>query len=177
MSRFWPTRWPRGLRREFCLGLIQFFTDTYQDYIHSIGCTTKTWDFVCLCVEKILTTEFAEARTLACGMDLAQPRYAVKMIWASLRIVSVQERLLDIGIANHPILSSICSRYLIKNSGLSGVEEFKKQAKKNSSDIADLEAVIIELKNQVKSATSLADKATSALKKVAADLAKQGSKK
>ena len=163
--------------QEFCLGLIQFFTDTYQDYIHSFGDTTKTWDFVCLCVEKILTTEFAEARTLACGMDLAQPRYAVKMIWASLRIVSVQERFLDIGIANHPILSSTCSRYLIKNSGLSGVEEFKKQAKKNSADIADLEAVIMELKNQVKSATSLADKATSALKKVTADLAKQGGKK
>ena len=51
-------------------------------------------------------------------------------------------------------------------------------ALKNSSNISSLEATIADMKSQVKSATSLADKATSALKKISADLlAKVGSKK
>ena len=33
---------------EFCQALIQFLSDTYQYYLSLFGCTTKTWDFVCL---------------------------------------------------------------------------------------------------------------------------------
>ena len=162
---------------EFCQALIQFLSDTYQDYLSSFGCTTKTWDFVCLCVEKVLTSEFAEAKSLMSGLDLGQQNFGSKMIWGSLRVVCVQERFLEVGIGNHPILSSTCSRYLIKNSGLGDGDVAKQMAVKNSSKISALEVTIADLKSQVKSATSLADKATSALKKISADLAKVGSKK
>ena len=162
---------------EFCQALIQFLLDTYRDYLPSFGCSTKTWDFVCLCVEKVLTSEFAEARSLVHGLDLAQPNFGSKMIWGSLRILCVQERFLEVGIGNHPILSSTCSRYLIKNSGLGDGDVAKQMATKNTSKIVSLEATIADLKSQVKSATSLADKANNALKKVSADLAKLSSKK
>ena len=163
---------------EFCQALIQFLSDTYRDYLSSFGCETKTWDFVCLCVEKVLTSEFAEARSLVCGLDLGQPSFSAKIIWGSMRIVCVQERFLEVGISNHPILSSTCSRYLIKNSGLGDGDEAKKMAVKNDVKITALEATIADLKSQVKSATSLADKANNALKKVSTDLAKlSGSKK
>ncbi len=162
---------------EFCQALIQFLSDTYQDYLSSFGCTTKTWDFVCLCVEKVLTSEFAEARSLVCGLDLGQPTFSSKIIWGSLRVVCVQERFLEVGIANHPILSSTCSRYLIKNSGLGDGNEAKKMLAKNSTQIASLEATIADLKSQVKSATSLADKANSTVKKISAEIARSSKKK
>ncbi len=161
---------------EFCQALIQFLSDTYQDYFPSFGCTTKTWDFVCLCVEKVLTSEFAEARSLAPGLDLAQKHFGMNTIWCSLRIVAVQERFMEVGIANHPILSSTISRYLIKNAGFGGVEQANSVAIKNAATIAAMEATISELKSQVKSATSLADKANNALKKVAAEVTKLGKK-
>ena len=66
---------------------------------------------------------------------------------------------------------------MIKNSGLGDGDVAKQMAVKNSSKISTLEATIADLKSQVKSATSLADKATSALKKISADLAKVGTKK
>ena len=162
---------------EFCQALIQFLSDTYQDYLSSFGCATKTWDFVCLCVEKVLTSEFAEAKSLMSGLDLGQENFGSKMIWGSLRVLCVQERFLEVGIGNHPILSSTCSRYLIKNSGLGDGDVAKQMAVKNATKITSLEATIADLKSQVKSATSLADKATSSLKKISVDLAKLGSKK
>ena len=159
---------------EFCQALIQFLSDTYRDYFSSFGCTTKTWDFVCLCVEKVLTSEFSEAKSLASGLDLSQKNFSARSIWCSLRIVAVQERFLEVGIANHPILSSTISRYLIKNSGLGSGES--EQTKQNAATITSMEATIAELKNQVKSATSLADKANNALKKVSAEVAKLNKK-
>ena len=81
------------------------------------------------------------------------------------------------GIGNDPILSSTCSRYLIKNSGIGDRDVAKQMAAKNATKILTLKATIAELKTHVKSATSLADKANNSLKKVSADLAKVGSKK
>ena len=102
---------------ECCQGLIQFMSDTYQDYLPSFGSETTTWDFVCLCIEKVLTSEFAETKLLVNGgLDLAHTNFGSKMIWCSLRMVCVQEKFLEVGISNHPILSSTCSRYLIKSS-------------------------------------------------------------
>ena len=69
---------------EFCQALIQFLSDTHQDYLSSFGCATKTWDFVCLCVEKVLSSEFAEAKSLMSGLDLGQQNFGSKMIWGSL---------------------------------------------------------------------------------------------
>ena len=35
---------------EFCQALIQFLLDTYQDYVLSFGCTSKTWGISFVCV-------------------------------------------------------------------------------------------------------------------------------
>ena len=57
----------------------------------------------------------------------------------------MQERCLEVGIVNPPILSSVISRYLIKNSGL-GLGD-SERAKRNAAAIASMEQVtILELK-------------------------------
>ena len=111
------------------------------------------------------------------GLDLGQQNFGSRMIWGSLRVVCVQERFLEVGISNHPILASTCSRYLIKNSGLGDGDVAKQMAGKNTTKILQMEATIADLKSQVKSATSIADKATTALKKISNDLAALSKKK
>ena len=91
-------------------------------------------------------------------------------------MVCVQEKFLEVGISNHPILSSTCSRYLIKNSGVGAGDEAKKMALKNASTLSSLETTIADLKSQVKSANSLADKVNNAIKKMSAEMAKLGKK-
>jgi hypothetical protein len=147
-------------------------SNTYQDFQNSFGDADQTWDFVCLCVEKILTVEFSEAKSLACGMNFHSSNFGPRMLWCSVKVVAVQESFMEIGIANHPILLATCSRFLIKNGNKGGdIEPTKKKVNSNSELIAALEASVKELTSQIKSAHSAADKATSAVKKLERELA------
>jgi hypothetical protein len=156
----------------FVTKLFTYMSNTYQDFLKSFGDADQTWDFVCLCVEKILTVEFSEAKSLACGMNFHSSNFGARMMWCSVKVVAVQESFLEIGIANHPILSATCSRFLIKNGNKGGdIEPTKKKVNANSELIAALEASVKELTSQIKSAHSAADKATSAVKKLEKELA------
>ena len=156
----------------FVTKLFTYMSNTYQDFQNSFGDADQTWDFVCLCVEKILTVEFSEAKSLACGMNFHSSNFGPRMLWCSVKVVAVQESFMEIGIANHPILSATCSRFLIKNGNKGGdIEPTKKKVNSNSELIAALEASVKELTSQIKSAHSAADKATSAVKKLERELA------
>ena len=156
----------------FVSKLFVYMSNTYQDFMHSFGDTDQTWDFVCLCVEKILTVEFSEAKSLACGMNFHSTNFGPRMMWCSVNVVAVQETFLEIGIANHPILSATCSRFLLKNGNKGGdLEPTKRKVNGNSELIAALESSVKELTSQIKSAHSAADKATSAVKKLEKELA------
>ena len=156
----------------FVSKLFVYMSNTYQDFMHSFGDTDQTWDFVCLCVEKILTVEFSEAKSLACGMNFHSTNFGPRMLWCSVNVVAVQETFLEIGIANHPILSATCSRFLLKNGNKGGdLEPTKRKVNGNSELIAALESSVKELTSQIKSAHSAADKATSAVKKLEKELA------
>ncbi len=150
---------------KFIRDLLSFMTDSYLEYMGSFGDTNTTWDFVCECVERILTTEFREAKSLATGMDFSEQDFSIKMIWCALNICTAQERFLEVGIPNHPVLSSTISRYLIKNTNAGNVEGIRTTVTSHTATIASLEAAITELRSQVRSATSLADKANAALKR------------
>ncbi len=141
-------------------------TDSYLEYMGSFGESDRTWDFVCECVERILTTEFREAKSLATGMDFSEPDFNIKMIWCSLNVCAAQEKFLEVGISNHPVLSSTISRYLIKNTSAGNVDSVRTTVASQAATIASLESSISELRNQVKSAASVADKATAAIKKL-----------
>ncbi len=160
---------------KFVRDLFNFMTDTYVEYLGSFGDSDRTWDFVCQCVEKILTSEFQEARSLANGMDFSDPDFNLKMIWCSLRIASVQEKFLEVGMANHSVLSSTVSRYLIKNTNAGNVDSLRARLGDHQSTISELEAAVAELKLQVRSATSLADKANAAIKRLSKEDVKTGS--
>ena len=156
----------------FVSKLFTYMSNTYQDFMKSFGDADQTWDFVCLCVEKILTVEFSEAKSLACGMNFHSTNFGPRMLWCSVKVVAVQETFLEIGIANHPILSATCSRFLIKNGNKGGdLEPTKKKVNSNTELLAALEASVKELTSQVKSAHSAADKATSTVKKLEKELA------
>ena len=154
---------------KFCRELFVYMADTYQEFLGCFGDPDTTWDFVCQCIEKVLTTEFQEAKSLATGMDFTDSEFSIKMIWCSMNICAVQEKFLEVGIANHPVLSSTISRYLIKNTNAGNVDSIRERVASHTATIASLESTIAELTNQVRSATSLADKANNALKKLKVD--------
>ena len=44
----------------------------------------EAWDFVCYCVEQILTTEFSDARAQASGLDFRDSNLSKRMLWVSV---------------------------------------------------------------------------------------------
>ena len=146
---------------DFIRANFQYIGDTYYELIPVFENSDQTWDFVCYCVEQILTTEFSDARAMASGLDFRDPNLSKRMMWVSMRIVMVQEKFMEVGIANHSSLSGAYCRFLIKNSQNAEVAALKTKVEKYDSQFAKMNQVIDELRSRVKSAESTADRAWS----------------
>ncbi len=149
---------------EFVKALFAYMTDTYEDLFLSFGDESKTWDFVCKCVEDVLTTEFSEARAIAPGMDFGDDSFSIRMAWCSLKILCVQQKFMDVGIANHSTLSATYSRFLIKNSQTADIASLKKELEASRKANSKLEEKLKDLESKVKAATGAADKAAQAVR-------------
>ncbi len=149
---------------EFIKSLFAYMTDTYEELETSFGDENKTWDFTCKCVEDVLTTEFSESRAIAPGMDFGDSTFTLRMIWCSLQILTVQQKFMDVGIANHSTLSATYSRFLIKNSQTGDIASIKKELEAAKKQNSKLEERVKDLEAKVKAATGAADKAAQSVR-------------
>ena len=146
---------------DFVRATFQYISDTYYELIPVFANEVETWDFVCYCVEQILTTEFSDARAQASGLDFRDSNLSKRMLWVSMRVVMVQEGFMEVGLANHSSLSGAYCRFLIRNSQNSEVTKLKSKVERYDSQFAKMNQVIEELKSRVKAAESTADRAWS----------------
>ena len=146
---------------DFVRATFQYISDTYYELIPVFANEVETWDFVCYCVEQILTTEFSDARAQASGLDFRDSNLSKRMLWVSMRVVMVQEGFMEVGLANHSSLSGAYCRFLIRNSQNSEVTKLKSKVERYDNQFAKMNQVIEELKSRVKAAESTADRAWS----------------
>ena len=137
---------------DFMRANFQYISDTYYKLIPVFADATETWDFVCYCMEQILTTEFGDARSQASGLDFRNPNSSIRMVWVSMRIVMVQESFMEVGIVNHASLSGAYCRFLIHNSQNAEVTRLKTKVERYDAQFTKMNQVIEELKGRVKSA-------------------------
>ena len=69
---------------DFVRATFQYISDTYYELIPVFANEVETWDFVCYCVEQILTTEFSGARAQASGLEFRDSNLSKRMLWVSM---------------------------------------------------------------------------------------------
>lgn len=101
------------LSKDFVEAIFSFLTEEYSALAEHFGDGNLCWDFACSCVEHVFKYEFESARAVVNNPDVSDPLVRSKVLWQSLRTLSVQESFMRVGFKNHSSLSSAYSRFLL----------------------------------------------------------------
>ena len=142
---------------EFISQLSAFISETYADINRTHKDATEAWELVCYVVEQIFKNQFSVARSVAKGnLDTIDMRkLGARILWSSMRTISVADEYMAQSIANHPSVSASYIRFLVSNTQTAAVAALTKTVNEQKATIKTLQD---EVKGVKKIANSVQDK-------------------
>lgn len=155
------------LSKDFVEAVFSFLTEEYSALAEHFGDENLCWDFACSCIEHVFKYEFEAARAVVNNPDVADPGVKPKILWQSLRTISVQESFMRVGFKNHSSLSSAYSRFLLTQYQLTAAELAKvtKELDSNKRSFSELRGAVEGLEKRMKAAEGTANAAQNAVQK------------
>lgn len=147
--------------KDFVTAVFTFLTEEYSSLNQHFCDSTVCWDFACSCVEHVFKYEFEAARSILSNPDVGNPDIASKLMWQSLRTISIQEGFLRVGFKNHPSLSSAYSRFLLTQYQQTSLElnTMTKEVETQKRKVAELTSGLETLEKRLKAAEGTANAA------------------
>jgi hypothetical protein len=155
------------LSKDFVEAVFSFLTEEYSALAQHFGDSNLCWDFACSCVEHVFKYEFEAARAVVNNPDVSDPLVKSKVLWQSLRTISVQESFMRVGFKNHSSLSSAYSRFLLTQYQQTAAELSKmtNELESNKRSFAEMKGTMDAMEKRVKAAEGTANAAQSAVQK------------
>jgi hypothetical protein len=156
------------LSKEFVEAVFSFLTEEYSALAEHFGDGNLCWDFACSCVEHVFKYEFEAARAVANNPDVSDPLVKSKVLWQSLRTLSVQESFMRVGFKNHSSLSSAYSRFLLTQYQQTAAElgRVTKELESNKRSFSEVQGAVEALEKRMKAAEGTANAAQNAVQKM-----------
>jgi uncharacterized protein YdcH (DUF465 family) len=156
------------LSKDFVEAVFSFLTEEYSALAEHFGDGNLCWDFACSCVEHVFKYEFEAARAVVNNPDVSDPLVKSKVMWQSLRTLSVQESFMRVGFKNHSSLSSAYSRFLLTQYQQTAAEltRVTKELETNKRSFSEFQNSVESLEKRMKAAEGTANAAQSAVQKL-----------
>jgi hypothetical protein len=154
--------------KDFVEAVFEFLTEEYAALYEHFGDGALCWDFACSCVEHVFKYEFEAARAVANNPDVSDPLVKSKVLWQSLRTLSVQESFMRVGFKNHSSLSSAYSRFLLTQYQQTAAElgRVTKELESNKRSFSEVQGAVEALEKRMKAAEGTANAAQNAVQKM-----------
>jgi hypothetical protein len=154
--------------KDFMEAIFAFLTEEYSALAEHFGDGSLCWDFACSCVEHVFKYEFEAARAVVNNPDVADPLVKARVMWQSLRTISVQESFMRVGFKNHSSLSSAYSRFLLTQYQQTAAELAKmtKEVENNKRSFGEMRGVVEALEKRVKAVEGTANAAQNAVQRI-----------
>jgi hypothetical protein len=154
--------------KEFVEAVFSFLTEEYAALAEHFSDGTLCWDFACSCVEHVFKYEFEAARAVISSPEVGDTSIHSKVLWQSLRTISVQESFLRVGFKNHSSLASAYSRFLLTQYQKMALELSKvsKEAELRKTKLAEVVSIVDSLDKRVRAAEGTASSAKNAVERL-----------
>lgn len=148
--------------------VFSFLTEEYAALAEHFSDGALCWDFACSCVEHVFKYEFEAARAVISSPEVGDTSIHSKVLWQSLRTISVQESFLRVGFKNHSSLASAYSRYLLTQYQKTALELAKvsKEAELRKTKLAEVASIVDSLDKRVRAAEGTASSAKNAVERL-----------
>jgi hypothetical protein len=163
--------------KDFVEAVFTFLTEEYSALAEHFSDGALCWDFACSCIEHVFKYEFEAARAVITSPDVGDASIHPKVLWQSLRTISVQESFLRVGFKNHSSLASAYSRFLLTQYQRTALELAKvsKEAEGYKTKLGAVTNLIEALDKRVRAAEGTANAAKNALDKIVRKDGRNGS--
>jgi hypothetical protein len=153
--------------KDFVTAVFTFLTEEYSSLTQHFCDGAVCWDFACSCVEHVFKYEFEAARSIISNPDVGNPDIGSKLMWQSLRTISVQESFLRVGFKNRSSLSSAYSCFLLTQYQQTSLElnTMSKEMEIHKRKVAELSAALDTVEKRLKAAEGTANAAQNAVQK------------
>lgn len=91
--------------KEFVEAVFSFLTEEYAALAEHFSDGVLCWDFACSCVEHVFKYEFEAARAVISSPEVGDSSIHSKVLWQSLRTISVQESFFTCGVQESLFIS------------------------------------------------------------------------
>ncbi len=146
----------------FVSDLFSFMGQTFQALQASFDGHHQAWDCVCASVKDLWESHFLPEKADMASSDLNnQVTFAPLIIWTSLRLTTMAQKLNSTTLASHPTVSSSYIRFLIdhlSNKRTGAMGDIQREIKKLRTELEESNKEIALLKGRLGSVESRTDK-------------------
>ena len=139
---------------------LDFLGDNYTRMMAAFDSSSEAWDLGCFGILQLFNNDFSVPLACMKFADFSEARSTLlTAVWTNLRLGAIADDFNDIGIQNHPAMSSAQVRFIIQQA---------KGAKKSSmsKEVAELKSQVKLLQDIVKKQEQLLDQHTGKLTQV-----------
>ena len=155
--------------KELIKAISYWVEDSYTELVTSGNSESDVWLVLTRILRSIFEDYFGPERALPKGTTYTSKLHRASVfIWGVIKTNFAIERLISVGIKDHPTVTGAYAIWLISNSGKSQATQNAKDVQKVTESLSSLQKLVAEVKKDVTSATSkaeaakrLADKASS----------------